>query len=137
MKIDDYFDVINLWKESKLPFKPKGRDSYNNIESELKKDNSIFLLLENDNKIIGSIFGTHDGRKGWINRLAISPKFQRKGLATKLCLNLESIFLKMNINIISCLIEEYNTKSLIFFRKIGYIKHDDIYYLSKRKNEDI
>jgi ribosomal protein S18 acetylase RimI-like enzyme len=137
MKIEDYFDVINLWKESKLPFKPKGRDSYNNIKFELEKDTSIFLLLENNNKIIGSIFGTHDGRKGWINRLAISPKFQRKGLATKLCLNLESIFLKMNINIISCLIEEYNANSLIFFRKIGYIKHDDIYYLSKRKNEDI
>ncbi len=135
--IDDYNDVIKLWIESKLPFKPKGRDKFENIEDEIKKDNSIFLVAEFEDKIIGTIFGTHDGRKGWINRLAVSPKYQRKGVAKKLCLNLEKKFYDYNINIIACLIENWNSDSMLFFKKMGYIKHNDIFYYSKRKNSNI
>ena len=83
-EINDYDDVIKLWISSNLPFKPRGRDKYDKIEKEIKNDNSIFLIAEFEGKIIGSVFGTHDGRKGWINRLAISPNFQGKDLAKKL-----------------------------------------------------
>ena len=132
-KIEDYNKVINLWIESKLPFKPKGRDNFQNIKNEIKNKNSIFLVAEYENKIIGSVFGTHDGRKGWINRLSVLPEFQRKGLGEKLCKNLENKFYKKNINIIGCLIENWNITSHNFFKKIGYIKHDEIIYYSKRK----
>jgi ribosomal protein S18 acetylase RimI-like enzyme len=133
--IEDYITVINLWIESKLPFKPNGRDEFKNIKKEIKRENAIFLVAEHKGKIVGSVFGTHDGRKGWINRLAVSPKYQRKGLGKELCLNLEKIFYNLNIKIIACLIEDWNENSSIFFRKIGYIKHEDILYFSKRRKK--
>jgi len=136
-KLDDYNQLIDLWNKAKLPFKPKGRDSYNKIKEEIKKENSIFLVAEEKGRIIGSIFGTHDGRKGWINRLAILPKFQRKGIGEKLCVMVEKKINKFGIEIMGCLIEDYNKNSFDFFKNIGYIIHNDIKYLSKRKNEDI
>jgi len=131
-KINDYDDVIKLWISSNLPFKPHGRDKYDKIEKEIKNDNSIFLIAEFEGKIIGSVFGTHDGRKGWINRLAISPHFQGKDLANKLCNNLENRFYNLGIEIIGCLIENWNEKSIKYFEKIGFKKHEDIIYFSKR-----
>lgn len=61
--------------------------------------------------------------------------FQGKGLAKKLCKDLEERFLDLEIEIIGCLIEDWNKKSLNFFKKIGYTKHEDIYYFSKRKTK--
>jgi ribosomal protein S18 acetylase RimI-like enzyme len=136
-KIEEYDELIKLWNSVKLPYKPNGRDSYEKIQKEIKKNNSIFLVAEYNSKIIGSIIGTHDGRKGWINRLAVSKDFQRKDLAKKLCKNVEEKFLELGIEIYCCLIEDWNKKSLNFFKKIGYTKHHDIYYFSKRKKNYI
>ena len=68
-EIEEYDQLISLWETSGLPFKPQGRDSKEKITNEIKLGNAIFLIAELDGDIVGSIFGTHDGRKGWINRL--------------------------------------------------------------------
>lgn len=135
--IKDYDDVIKLWKEADLPYKPKGRDKRENIEKELQREKAIFLVAEINGKIIGSVFGTDDGRKGWINRLAVAPEYQGQGVATSLTREIESVFLNRGIEIIACLIENWNTRSMQFFEKNGYVKHTDIYYFTKRKNEDV
>jgi ribosomal protein S18 acetylase RimI-like enzyme len=136
-KMNDYDELIKLWISAKLPFKPEGRDNYNKIQKEIKNNNLIFLIAEHEGKIIGSILGTHDGRKGWINRLAISPSFQGKDIAKNLCKIIENSFNNLGIEIMGCLIENWNKKSIKFFEKIGYKKHEDIIYFSKRKDRDI
>ena len=37
-----------------------------------------------DGKLVGIVVATHDGRKGWINRLAVHPDYRRRGIAKKL-----------------------------------------------------
>lgn len=134
--IDDYPSLIELWKSAGLPFKPNGRDSKEKMEAELKKGIAIFLLAESGNKIVGSVLGTHDGRKGWINRVAVAPEYQKKGIANKLVAEVERKFDKLGINIIACLIEDWNDRSMKVFEKLGYIKHEDVIYFSKRKNNE-
>ena len=84
MKNSDYDDLIKLWDEAGLPYRPKGRDRKDKIVKELKNPNAVFLVAIFRKEIIGSIFGTHDGRKGWINRLAVSPAHRKLGLARKM-----------------------------------------------------
>lgn len=135
--ISDYENVINLWQKSRLPFKPNGRDSKKSIKKEIKKPSSIFLLLEKEDEIIGSAFGTHDGRKGWINRLAIRPDFQSQGLGSMLLIKLLNRFSKMGIMIIAALVEDWNDTSINFFKKNNFQVHKDIYYLTHRKGADV
>ena len=135
--IDDYDALIELWNDAQLPYKPKGRDRRTNIDRELKNPTAIFLVAEKDDKLIGSIFGTHDGRKGWINRLAVAPAYRKQGLATKLLKEVENRIFDMGIGIIACLVEEWNAWSIQFFEKEGYKRHQDIIYFTKRVNPDI
>ena len=137
MKTSDYDNLIKLWNKSGLPYRPKGRDRKNKISKELKQPSTNILLMEYENNIIGSIFATHDGRKGWINRLAIIPKFRNKGLAIKLINKAENILIQQGIEIIACLIENWNKKSMKLFQKTGYKKHTDIIYFTKRLNPDV
>lgn len=135
--IEDYDSLIKLWNLSELPYKPKGRDKKENITKEIKQKRSIFLLLELEGELIGSILATHDGRKGWINRLAILPEYRKSGFATKLIKEAEKKLINAGIGIIACLIEDWNTSSMKFFKKSGYKSHIDIIYFTKRIHEDI
>jgi len=95
------------------------------------------LVAEINGKLVGSVLGTHDERKGWINRLLVSPEFQRQDVAKKLIAEVEDRFSELGIDIICCWIENWNTNSLQVFKKLGYKKHSDISYFSKRKNPNV
>lgn len=132
--IKDYQPVLKLWQQVKLPVKPRGRDRYRHIKHEISLPNNIFLVAEAETGIIGSVIGTHDGRKGWINRLAVHPDFQHRGIATALVRAVEQKLGELGIDIIACLVEDHNRSSMQFFEKIGYQKHRDISYFSRRKH---
>ncbi|TET60880.1 MAG: GNAT family N-acetyltransferase [Candidatus Stahlbacteria bacterium] len=137
LRMTDYNRLIKLWDDAKLPYKPKGRDMRKNIKRELKKPTAIFLVAEKNEELIGSIFSTHDGRKGWINRLAVAPEYRKKGIAAKLVNEVENRLFDMGIGIIACLIEDWNTGSMEAFEKMGYKRHNDIIYFTKRRFADV
>ncbi len=134
---NDYDALIKLWQKAKLSYRPKGRDSKKNIAKQLKQHNTIYLVAELDNKIIGSILGTHDSRRGYLNRLAVLPEYQKKGIARQLVKAVEKYLGKKGIQIVTCLIEDWNKTSLKVFEKLGYQRHNDIIYFSKRKSPQV
>lgn len=137
MRPEDYDAVIALWEAAGLPFKPQGRDSREAIEHQLTLPTAIYLVAEFDGKIVGSVLGTHDGRKGWINRVAVHPEYRRKGIARQLVEAVERRCLKLGIKIFAALIEDWNETSMRVFERLGYQKHEDIFYYSKRQNPDV
>ncbi|MEA3355952.1 MAG: GNAT family N-acetyltransferase [Candidatus Bipolaricaulota bacterium] len=134
---DDYDGLIELWEKANLPFKPNGRDRHKQITEELAGTKSIFLIAEREGAIIGSILGTHDGRKGWINRLAVAPEYRRTGIASALVAAVEKRLAKLGIEIVACLVEDWNSGSQAFFERLGYHLHTDIHYYSKRRHPEV
>lgn len=134
MRPEDYDAVVTLWQAAGLEYLPRGRDQRERIDRELERPENAFLVGEIDGQIVASVFGTHDGRKGWINRLAVHPDFQHRGLAVQLVQAAETALEAQGIEIIGCLIEADNFASKQFFRKIGYNPKPDIHYFSKRKH---
>lgn len=137
----DYHAVMALWNESGLPAKPNGRDSREKMLKEVTLDTATLLVAvsenENDGTLIGTVLATHDGRKGWINRLAVAEPFRHRGIARRLLEEAENALYDRGLEIIACLIEDYNENSMDFFQKAGYIKHTDIFYFSKRKHPGV
>lgn len=135
--IDDYDQLLDLWKRAGLPNKPKGRDSKEKIKHELQRGIGTFFIAEIDSRIIGSIHATHDGRKGWLNRVAVDLDYRRKGIASQLVKHAEQHLHNIGLEIITCLIEKWNHDSIQFFQELGYTKHSDIFYFSKRTHKDV
>jgi ribosomal protein S18 acetylase RimI-like enzyme len=131
----DYDRVMELWAECGLPLKPKGRDSRASIASQLGQANVHFLVAEEGGKgrVIGTVLATHDGRKGWINRLAVDPEQRKRGLGRRLVREAERWLESQGLDILACLIEEANAVSMAVFERLGYKKHADIIYFAKRK----
>ncbi|MCP5106393.1 MAG: GNAT family N-acetyltransferase [bacterium] len=133
----DYDAVISLWTATGLPCKPRGRDSREKMVKETARETADLLVAENGTDIIGTVLATHDGRKGWLNRLAVVPGYRFRGVARTLLETAENTLYKKGIEIIACLIEDDNPNSMKFFKRAGYVKHTDIIYFSKRKHIDV
>ncbi len=131
MQREDYDAVIALWQRAGLSFEPEGRDSYQAISRQLQAAGQLMFVAEADGQIIGTVFGSHDGRKGWINRLAVDPKFRRHGLARKLIAQAEEALAQQGVIIVAALVESPNGPSLELFRKLGYEERRDIIYFRK------
>jgi len=134
--IDDYDALINLWDNCRLPYKPLGRDSRVRLEAEMLKETALFLTAERDGRLIGVVLGTHDGRKAWVNRLAVHPDFQNQGIAAALLEKLEEMFRERGFDVFACLIEDYNQVSMQFFQKNGYLKKTEVLYFVKKNFPD-
>lgn len=136
MVIDDYDAVVDVWSRAGLPYRPHGRDTREGIARELAGENAIFLLAELDGVVVGTALCTHDGRKGWINRLAVVPEQQGKGIGAMLIVEAERRFTAKGIKVFACQIMRYNSGSQEFFSRLGYQAHDDVRYFSKRLDDD-
>ena len=134
MTAPDYEEVIKLWQIAGLEYLPRGRDQRKRIDVELKRDENAFLVGEIQGQIVAAVFGTHDGRKGWINRLAVHPDFQHHGYAVQLIRTVEQALEMQGIEIIGCLIEADNARSKEVFEKAGYGARPQIHYYSKKKH---
>ncbi|MCG7844780.1 MAG: GNAT family N-acetyltransferase [Methanomassiliicoccales archaeon] len=136
MRADDYPAVVAIWDEVGLAYQPRGRDSERRIGEQLEKECCIYLVAFSVNQVIGSLLITHDLRKAWLNRLAVWPSWQGKGVARGLVERAEEILLSLGVRIFAVQIYEHNLNSRQFFSALGYQEHDDIIYCSKRLDRE-
>ena len=135
--IADYDQIVALWKRSELPFRPSGRDRKEAVDAEMTANQDFFLGAYEGDRLVGVVVVTSDGRKGWINRLAVDPDFRRKGVAKALIKESEKTLRRHGLRIFCALIEDYNKTSMQLFKECGYKEHRGIVYFSKRDSERI
>jgi N-acetylglutamate synthase len=132
MTIDDYNRVVELWLRSGLEVRVSGRESRENIAMQLGALGDFMLVAEEGVELIGVVIGSHDHRKGWVNRLAVLPERQGCGVARALVAALESEFEKSGIRIFCGLVRADNAASIALCEKMGYSSMPEIRYFSKR-----
>jgi ribosomal protein S18 acetylase RimI-like enzyme len=136
MKPNEIKLLIRLWTEAGLPYRPKGRDSLGNLRMQRLRDPELFVGAFIGSELVGAVIASDDGRKGWINRLAISPAARGKGIATMLVRHCEKILRKRGRLLFCVHIEGYNVESMKMFEHLGYSKEEDIFYFTKREDSD-
>ena len=135
--ISDHAQVLELWGEAGLEHRPTGRDSRESIADQLRKGSMIFLVAEMEHRIVGTLLCTYDGRKGWINRIAVHPDLRRQGIATAMLRRVEHSLDQKGIGVFCCLIHDWNKDSIEFFESSQYSLSPDVKYYSKRRREGI
>jgi len=130
-------NILQLWNDAELIHKPLGRDRLENLQNQMNASNFCILLAEQNSLLIGSVMVTHDGRKGWINRLVVLKKFRNQGIAMALIKEAERWLSDQDIEIYAALIDDPNDPSMNLFSKAGYTKHTDIIYFTKKKYRDV
>jgi len=117
--ISDYPRVVEVWSEAGLEFRPG--DEMEGIRTKIQRDPELFLVAEERGKIVGSVMGAWDGRRGWIYHLGVHPNYQRKKVATRLIREVESRMRRKGVVKVNALIFGWNEASIGFFSRNGYL----------------
>ncbi len=133
----DYDALVETWKQAGLRYRPNGRDGKLAIVVQMSRDPELFLGAFEKGRLVGSAIVSFDGRRGWINRLAVVPEARRRGIGGQLIDRAEKLLRQRGALIIAAHIESENLGSLRLFEKSGYKAHRDIVYVSKRERDDV
>ena len=126
-------DVIELWQRCGLvaPQNNPKRD----IERKLKVNPEWFLVGEFEGRIVATCMAGYEGHRGWINYLAVSPKYRRQGLATLMMQEAEHVLKDTGCPKINLQIRASNKGVIAFYEAIGF-KKDDVVSMGKRLEQD-
>ena len=122
----DLEDIVSLWDICGLS-RP-WNDPIKDIKRKLIVQREIFLILEKDEKILGSVMGGYDGHRGSVYYLGIHPNHKNKGFGKLLMKKIEEELIQMGCPKINLMIRDTNLDVQEFYRIIGYEKQEVVVY---------
>ena len=133
---EDYDDIIRVWSDAGLPFKPHGRESREKLGAELAAPQCAGFGLYEDGRMVAVGIANWDGRRGWINRVAVDPDCRGRKLAGQVIRECEAFLHECGATVIAALIEDINYPSISCFQNEGYTCLEQIRYLVKYDSPD-
>jgi ribosomal protein S18 acetylase RimI-like enzyme len=125
---DDLDAALALWGRTEH-LAPVPRDEVLGL---LAHDAELVLVAESNGRIVGVVLGSYDGRRGWINRLAIDDGVRRRGVGGALVAELERRLAARGCRQVNLLVFSGNGSGRSFWEASGYRGMDDVAMYSRR-----
>lgn len=133
--LSDLPNLIPLWQLAGLKISPT--DTITGLRRHIGVSGHLALALcTPDGTIIGSVLGSDDGRRGWINHLALHPDYQSQGLGRLLITTITARLKAQGCEKINLLITGPNQQVVPFYQANGF-GFDDIIYMTKWISDDV
>jgi len=118
--------VVALWNACGLvvPWNDPARD----IARKLARQRQMFLVAEQDGRIVGSVMAGFDGHRGSANYLAVEPKDRNQGIARRLMSEAERLLTEVGCPKINVMVRRSNPAATGFYDALGYTPDDVVVY---------
>ena len=120
----DEAPVVALWQACGLT-RP-WNDPHKDIARKLQVQRELFLVAEDEGRIVASVMAGYEGHRGWVNYLAVDVAHRRGGLGADLMRKVEDLLLARGCPKVSLLVRTSNVDVLAFYRALGYAQDDAI-----------
>ena len=127
---EDYEAVYALWQTAGPGIHVRRSDEPQEIARKLERDPDLFLLAEIDGKVIGSVLGGFDGRRGMMYHLAVANSYRQQGIASALVDELERRLRLKGCHRYYLLVTLDNETAIQFYEQRGW-ERMELYLYSK------
>ncbi|NMB54913.1 MAG: GNAT family N-acetyltransferase [Leptolinea sp.] len=121
---DDYQAVYAVWESAGKGIHIAASDSLEEIGKLVKKSPGLFFVAELEGRIIGTVMGGFDGRRGLIYHLAVHPEYQNKHIGSRLLLQVEEALYNIGCTKVYLFLVPENIQQAGFYRKLNYEQMD-------------
>jgi N-acetylglutamate synthase len=129
MTIADYDAVAGLLDG--IPgVRLRDADSIEGVARYLDRNPGMSFVAEADAGVAGCLFGGHDGRRGYLNHLAVAPTYRRRGIATRLVSHVLAAIGRDGIEKFNADLLSDNEEGSRFWVALGWQERRDIKRLS-------
>ncbi|HCG6612416.1 TPA: GNAT family N-acetyltransferase [Vibrio parahaemolyticus] len=125
MDISDYSQVIELWSETEAMLL-RDADSRENIGKYLERNPNLSFVAVDGGTIVGAILVGTDGRRGYVQHLAVNANCRGKGIGAKLISSAVDALSKIGIAKTHLLVANENLNAQYFYEKLGWFPRDEV-----------
>ncbi|MCG9633352.1 GNAT family N-acetyltransferase [Vibrio sp. Isolate30] len=125
MEISDYQQVMNLWSETE-GMRLREADSEENIGKYLERNPNLSFVAVQGEQIVGAILVGTDGRRGYIQHLAVSKACRGQGIGAKLISNAVDALSSIGIAKTHLFVINDNLNAQAFYENIGWYPRDEV-----------
>jgi len=130
----DEQDVVDLW-ELVFPDDPPWNYPADVIRNKLAFQPEWFFVCHSGDVLAGTVLAGYDGVRGWVQKVAVHPQFQRQGIASVLIKTAEDALAAVGCPKLNLQTRADNAAAIEFYKEAGYQVEDRV-SMGKRLNFD-
>lgn len=116
----DYAAVLEIWNNAGHGINVRRSDQPEEIAKKIQRDPDLFLLAVEEGRIIGTVLGGYDGRRGIMYHLAVVQEKRQSGIGALLMEELEKRLRAKGCLKYYLLVLSDNEEAIRFYEKRGW-----------------
>jgi ribosomal protein S18 acetylase RimI-like enzyme len=126
----DYPEVYALW--SGMPgIGLSSADSPEAIQSYLERNPGMSFTARMEGKVVGAVLFGHDGRRGYLQHLAVSPEVRNRSIGRTLVEKCLETLGDRGIKRCHIFVYQDNETGVEFWEAAGWFRRDDLLIMSR------
>ncbi len=117
---EDYPSARSLWETAGSGIQLRRSDDPGEIRKKLQRDPDLFLVAEKDGRMIGTVIGGFDGRRGMVYHLAVEETLRERGIGSMLMEELEARLRRKGCIRCTLLVTTDNISAMQFYENHGW-----------------
>jgi ribosomal protein S18 acetylase RimI-like enzyme len=117
---DDYDEVRQFWGAVEKGIHLGASDAPAEIQKKVQRDPDLFLVAELDHKIVGTVIGGFDGRRGMIYHLAVASALRGQGIGSRLMNEVEGRLRARGCLKCYLIVLRNNEEAVGFYENLGW-----------------
>ena len=137
MTINDYDTIITMFRETP-GVAVREADARDATEAYLNRNPGLSFVATVDSKVIGCVMCGHDGRRGYLQHLVVTPEHRKQGVGEKLFAACITALRKTGVNKTHIFVFKTNDLANKFWATKGWNLREDInmYSYNSSSNEN-
>ena len=133
--MDNYTQAWELWDRS-LPHSHDNSWNYAMTGRFLRHNPELCFSAFKGEQLIGTVMGSFDGRRGYIQHLAVDQSCRRSGTGRALMKKVTDAMREMDIRKVHLMVKNDNITVQEFYEKLSWDAREDITIMSIRLKEE-
>ncbi len=135
LAIGDHADVLTLWRASE-GMVLRTADERESIRRYLARNPGLSFVYEARGTIVGAVLCGTDGRRGYLQHLAVAASHRRQGIGRALASACIDALRGEGIGKCHLMVVPTNTAARSFWRRLGWSERSDVLLMSYTSTDD-
>lgn len=138
MKLSDYDSVMALWLQTDS-ISIRDCDAKESIGAYLKRNPALSYVALMNEKIIGAVLVGTDGRRGYLQHLAVLAEYRGQKIGYQLVEKSITSLAQLGIPKTHLFVYQNNLNAQAFYEKLGWFPRDEVrmYSYNSSNNENV
>jgi putative acetyltransferase len=126
----DLEPVLALWAETEGVGLNES-DSPEQLQAYLLRNPGLSLVARDGNRLVGAVLCGHDGRRGYLHHLAVTPGYRKRGLGRQMVETCLASLTGLGIRKCNVFLYADNELGEQFWKRCGWSKRSDLQILQR------